>query len=489
MRITTKNINDWYLAVNRNMSFLHHSLSKKGHIKGLRLFGFKQPSLLEFSINKKFESFLYYSHTSAGSLMKEMRILVQSKSWLQKLKNDYKKYGDELLQATKLLSVSTGNSVVLIKNFDRYFKCYASYTPALNITALGGRVLTDDLYKSIQNQLDCSWDKAGKIISTLTFPDLPTPSQAEELDFLKIVSSRHSLSKFQIVVRLKRHYEYYSVIPANFVGEPWDYDYFYNKLINYSGSADKARQKILRRREKMIKERDVLYKKLNLDLNSRRLIVALRLISELNEYRKFIFSYASVGVREVLNKIALDNNFNSWRDMHYLTADEIKLLVKNKSVARVKKNYERRFNSYSGVITDLDLNTERELTGQEIKLVKNNLAPFIKSASVKDDSLRGFIGNKGYAKGPVRLVLKESDFAKVKTGDILIARMTSADYIVVMKKAAAFVTDEGGITSHPAIVAREMNKPGIVGTKYATQIFKDGDMVEVDANKGIVRKI
>mgnify|MGYP001564748046 CR=1 FL=1 len=58
-----------------------------------------------------------------------------------------------------------------------------------------------------------------------------------------------------------------------------------------------------------------------------------------------------------------------------------------------------------------------------------------------------------------------------------------------MRKAAAFVTDEGGILCHAAIVARELKKPCIIGTKIATRVFKDGDMVEVDATKGIVRKI
>ena len=55
-----------------------------------------------------------------------------------------------------------------------------------------------------------------------------------------------------------------------------------------------------------------------------------------------------------------------------------------------------------------------------------------------------------------------------------------------MKLAAAIVTDDGGITCHAAIVARELKKPCIIGTKYATEIFKDGDMVEVDAERGIV---
>ena len=58
-----------------------------------------------------------------------------------------------------------------------------------------------------------------------------------------------------------------------------------------------------------------------------------------------------------------------------------------------------------------------------------------------------------------------------------------------MQRASAFVTDEGGITCHAAIVAREMRKPCIVGTRVATRVLKDGDIVEVDANSGIVRII
>jgi pyruvate,water dikinase len=58
-----------------------------------------------------------------------------------------------------------------------------------------------------------------------------------------------------------------------------------------------------------------------------------------------------------------------------------------------------------------------------------------------------------------------------------------------MEKACAFVTDEGGILCHAAIVSREMRKPCVIATKKATRIFKDGDLVEVDGEKGIVRKV
>ena len=67
--------------------------------------------------------------------------------------------------------------------------------------------------------------------------------------------------------------------------------------------------------------------------------------------------------------------------------------------------------------------------------------------------------------------------------------MTDPRYVPAMKKAAAIVTDEGGITCHAAIVSRELKKPCIIGTKIATKVLKDGDEVEVDAEKGVVKKI
>ena len=78
---------------------------------------------------------------------------------------------------------------------------------------------------------------------------------------------------------------------------------------------------------------------------------------------------------------------------------------------------------------------------------------------------------------------------KFKNKEILVSSMTTPSMVPIMKKAAAFITDEGGITCHAAILAREMKKPCIIGTKVATKALKDGDLVEVDADKGMVRII
>ncbi|MEI7621561.1 MAG: PEP-utilizing enzyme, partial [Candidatus Moraniibacteriota bacterium] len=95
----------------------------------------------------------------------------------------------------------------------------------------------------------------------------------------------------------------------------------------------------------------------------------------------------------------------------------------------------------------------------------------------------------GRAVGIVKIVNVPADIEKMKKGDILVSRSTNPSLLSAMQKSAAFITDIGGLTCHAAIIAREMKKPCIVGTKFATQILKDGMFVEVDANKGIVKII
>ncbi|MEY2664218.1 MAG: hypothetical protein RIT04_26 [Candidatus Parcubacteria bacterium] len=100
--------------------------------------------------------------------------------------------------------------------------------------------------------------------------------------------------------------------------------------------------------------------------------------------------------------------------------------------------------------------------------------------------IKGASAFRGIARGPVRVVRHPDDLSKVNAGDVLVAQMTLPSFISAMQKAIAFITDEGGVTCHAAIIAREMKKPAIIGTKIATKVFKDGDMVEVNAEKGIV---
>lgn len=100
--------------------------------------------------------------------------------------------------------------------------------------------------------------------------------------------------------------------------------------------------------------------------------------------------------------------------------------------------------------------------------------------------LTGVAASPGIGTGHVKILRSPNEIARVKTGDVLVAKMTSPDYVPAMKKASAIITDEGGLTSHAAIVSRELGVPCIVGTREATKRLHDDTVVTVDGVKGLV---
>ena len=106
------------------------------------------------------------------------------------------------------------------------------------------------------------------------------------------------------------------------------------------------------------------------------------------------------------------------------------------------------------------------------------------------ESIKEFKGNiayKGKVSGIVKIVNLIKDMEGFKDGNILVSINTSPALMPAIRACAAIVTDEGGIMCHASIVSREFRKPCIIGTKIATQVLKDGDIVEVDAHMGIVK--
>jgi len=136
----------------------------------------------------------------------------------------------------------------------------------------------------------------------------------------------------------------------------------------------------------------------------------------------------------------------------------------------------------SRAITTLDKN-KREKTAS---VVETKASTANKSVSSGNVILKGYGASPGIGVGPVRLVLDKSEFYKVNEGDVLATKMTTPDAVPAMKKAIAIVTDEGGSTCHAAIVSRELGIPCVVGTIHATSTLKDGQIITVDAKRGLV---
>lgn len=129
---------------------------------------------------------------------------------------------------------------------------------------------------------------------------------------------------------------------------------------------------------------------------------------------------------------------------------------------------------------------------------KQSAKPFLYSLErEKAIFVKGRCANKGRVQGRVKVIAMSYNkydrlneiISSMGKGHILVAETTSPEFIVACHKAGAIVTNQGGMMSHAAIVSRELNIPCVVGTQNATDVFKDGDLVEVDADQGLVRRV
>jgi len=200
-----------------------------------------------------------------------------------------------------------------------------------------------------------------------------------------------------------------------------------------------------------------------------------------DDYRRMGTYYIIPLYEEIGKRLGL-----SRKELAFLTFEEIKEGLLGNAEDLKGKARTRQKNGFMMYWHDNKLDFEDDI--KKINEIKRKYRILVDlDNNVKE--FKGVIGCKGKVFGKVKVVLTAKELGKIEKGDILVSITTNPDYLLGMKKAIAFITDEGGITSHAAIIAREMNKPCIVGTKIATRVLSDGDEVEVNANHGVVTKI
>jgi len=173
---------------------------------------------------------------------------------------------------------------------------------------------------------------------------------------------------------------------------------------------------------------------------------------------------------------------NKIEDLEWLWADEALEILNGKKLD--KELIKKRKECYFIFVNNKKI---KEILGEKgITIRKKELEVKLDNSGI----IKGQIAQKGKVKGMAKVCNGAEDaLRKIKKGDILVCGMTMPDYVPAMKKSIAVITDEGGVTCHAAIISRELKIPCIIGTKIATQVLKDGDKVEVDAEKGIVKII
>lgn len=479
---------EWKLVVTRNMSFWHNVLSLDGHKYNSADFGVSKPWIWLYITVNSTETHVFAELQNLADYNAAVLDAVNTKEKIALLKERYYTFAKELMVA-----LEKADKDLTLENWLDYLQKYQRFTAGLGLTTSLGRVGAEKLTERLK-ALGYTDAEIPNIIAVITYPKEHTPLFISQLDLLTVCCKvqKDGLVGAELEAALQGWLTKHGCIPVNYCEEPWNMNDARTQLESF---LKKDCEKELVAAKESHQKKSVEAEELLAKINDSEVTIYAHALAEgtyLNEFRKNIFCQVSLAFRGMFERIAKMGGSSNWRDCLYLTPDETTALIKGEklSIADIK-NARRVVGMHIGPSGKSELLPSDMVAGLEAYI--NELHGATKAATganqqnaEKPNSVKGFSACKGKVTGTVKIILSSKDFHKLNAGEILVTTMTSVDFVPVMERAAAFVTNEGGITSHASIVAREMNKPCVIGTKNATQVLKDGDRVEVDAVKGIV---
>ena len=247
---------------------------------------------------------------------------------------------------------------------------------------------------------------------------------------------------------------------------------------------EKERQALLEKEKKSKKKIEKIKKDLKLNAKEKRLVEVVRSILFNRSIEEIHFCHQEYIFLEFFKAIAREHGISLNQSKRMIMPEIFDVLRTGKlgpsalELDRRKQSALILFNK--GMISVLSGHHSEEMARALFK----DLAP-----KKFTGTLHGQCGATGKASGKVRVIHHMAHLDYFKRGEILVTAATNPAFVVAMKKAAAIVTDEGGITCHAAILSRELGIPCVIGTKIATQVLKDGDRLKVDATEGVVKKV
>ena len=356
-----------------------------------------------------------------------------------------------------------------------YGTCFLNPMPAVD------RALTEKILHSIKSG---DTKQKQEILGILTYPFKENFHTEEERGFYKLVLARKTKSFKKL---LQSHLADHAWVGTRgwWWDRAWNEKFILNRINSFVSQKKNAKRE-LAQLNAIRKEKKAEFEKTVARLNLRKtalypLILLAKDFAYLRTFRTDILYRSGFKTRSLYYEIAKRADFPQ-KDVVLLTDWEILKMAQSARWPISKKELKERKKGFGSFADGIKLQI---LSGKKWRGVIGK----INNQKSQAQEISGNIAFPGKVRGRVVRVLTTRDIAKCQVGDVMVSVMTFPNFVPAMEKAAAFVTDEGGILCHAAIVSREMKKPCVIATKIATKVFKDGDMVEVDANKGIVRKI
>lgn len=386
----------------------------------------------------------------------------------KEFEKSFTKAGSEYAETSKAISkidLEKSNNGELRRLYQDYLKKNLVYGPYIWMQFILNNFFSEMAKEIITAKLG----KDNKALYSCIETALKPSEKAASIQLNEIAAQWEKLSEAE----KNKTYENFKWVPCLDVHNlPWTKEEFYSHISEFRKTEKAASityEKMLEDVKPSEKEKQTL-----------EIARSLSYLKDLkDDFRRQGIFYAQSLFEEIAERSGL-----SLKEISYATEEEIiDFLDSSKEIPKDK--IEERKRGFAIYFDD-----EKKVqckSGKDLEAALNELG--IALSEEFSEEIKGSPASAGKAKGVVVIVRGVSDLSKVKKGDILVAVTTHPDYVPAMQKIAAIVTDEGGITSHAAIVARELGIPCVVGAKNATKALKDGDTIEVDANAGVIRKM
>ena len=385
--------------------------------------------------------------------------------------------------------VSGERLLELYEGFEpRYRKIYSPYAPVW----LMGDALSDALYNIVLHH-GTNPIKAAEILNILTQEPsaMVTLTERRALlilainiqkhkDWVKTVKERQTKEADELSELIDRQQKEFFWLTRDYEDPILTYDDVVDRLARVlAGNPEEELRTLTESRETVAKKRADHIQSLSISPEHQALFTAMREATHLKELRKKSVSSALYYFDTVLQEI-VKRSFLTIAQIRFLKTSEVRgILLEDRDMTDELNERMRVSLWYSHDGSDTEV-----ITGKEAQAFRDKFCAVNKDTT----EFQGVGVSPGVAKGPVKIVMNPDECGKVEKGDVIVSIQTVPSFTPAIMKAAALVCDGGtGMTSHPATLAREAGIPAVIQTRFAREVLRDGQLVEVDGNRGIVR--
>lgn len=351
---------------------------------------------------------------------------------------------------------------------------------------IGENYLTAPLEDILVNKFSLlkNSEEYNKILFVLTKPEEMSTTLLEKRfalkQAIKIRNKEINLEKAS-----KKLAKAYGWMPVFCCGDSWDSGYYQKELSALlKKSLKQLEEEYIKLKDyKKTRNRDIDSAILKYKINPRDLqkFIDFGLALDVRSEAEYFVSYTGLQLSPLYKEIAKRLHLSISQARLLYEVDIVDCLLGKKDPAKLLVLN----NKFRGFGYNQSMTKRLYFSSTEVAKLFNFIERRVRSIQ-GDNEQQGVCASVGKARGLVRIVSSPEHNDKVNEGDILITYATTVDYLPSMKKAAAIITEVGGLTCHAAVISREFEIPCIVALKNAMKNFKDGDFVEVDADKGVV---